>query len=145
MPSRRALLKATGAVGGIAGVFGLTQLPIRSHLYDFWLVNRRNEPTSVDVRLHADGKEVLHSTVDLPTGGSTHLSCQWPRTAWSYRVAVRLAGSEKWRTDTWDEDGRICRKIEVNRKAMTDSLGPFTFRESGCPTTVGNSCGSDSD
>jgi hypothetical protein len=143
MPRRRNLLRLAGAVG-VGGTIGVVSqaFPIRTRLHDVRLKNDRTVPTSVTVRLDADGKQVLDSTFDLDPLSRIHLPCEWPRAAWSYRVAVRPEGHDEWESITWNEDGRVCKKISINDAAATRRFGPVTFRYTpDCPYPRGeNSC-----
>jgi hypothetical protein len=135
MVTRRALLKTGGVVGVPAAVLGGIQIfPIRPRLYDVRLDNRRAETVSVDVRLAADDTTVLESTIDVPPDELLHLPCTWPRAAWSYEMAVRVADEAEWQTITWSNTGKLCKKIVINEAGR--SFGPVSFHESSCPTAL---------
>ena len=133
MVQRRALLKIGGILGVSAAVgAGATSLPIRRRLHDVLLVNRRDERVRVDVRVAASNERVVESTVDLGVEGVKHLSCEWPRTAWNYELAVRPADSDQWQSVTVSDGGRICEKIPIE---AADESDPVTFyRSAECPT-----------
>jgi hypothetical protein len=135
MITRRTLLKTGGVVGVPAAVgVGVLVFPIRPHLYDVRLDNRRTETVNIDVRLDADDTTVLESTMDVPSDELLHLPCEWPRAAWSYEMAVRVADQDEWQTGTWSNGGKLCKKIVINEAGK--SFGPVSFYESSCPTTL---------
>ena len=138
--NRRSLLKVAGGVAALGGVtLGSVALPIRAHLRDIRLVNYRSEPVSIELRLDADGETAFRSTADLGSKELIHLSCEWPETAWSYRMAVRIENHDEWETITWDADGDLCKKIAI--VADDRSYGPVSFFESpGCPSSIERSC-----
>jgi len=142
MLNRRTLLKAGGVVGvpAVIGV-GAQVFPIRPHLYDVQITNRRAETVGINVRLDADDTTVLDSVIDVPPDELLHLTCEWPRAAWTYDMAVRLAEQDEWQTITWNTAGKLCKKIVINETGK--SLDPVSFYESGsCPTTLDeHSCG----
>jgi hypothetical protein len=114
-------------------------LPIRAHLRDIRLVNYRSEPVSAELRLDADGETAFRSTADLRPNELIHLSCEWPETAWSYTMAVRIENRDEWEAITWDGDGDLCKKIAI--VAEDRSYGPVSFFESpGCPSSIERSC-----
>ncbi len=62
MVTRRTLLEVDGVVGVPAAVgAGVWVFPVRPHLYDLRLDNRRNETVNIDMRLDADDTTVLES------------------------------------------------------------------------------------
>jgi hypothetical protein len=141
MVSRRTLLEA-GAVVGIPAAIGVgvEVSPIRPHLYDVRLDNRRSETVNIAVRLDTDDTTVLESTIDVPPDELLHLPCEWPRAAWTYGVAVRVADRDEWQTATWTDAGKLCKKIVINEAG--EPFGPVSFYASSCPTTLGeHSCG----
>jgi hypothetical protein len=119
---------------------GVQVFPIRPHLYDVRFDNRRTEAADIDVRLDADDRSVLESRVDVPSDKLLHLPCEWPRAAWTYEMAVRVAEQDEWRTVTRTNTGRLCKKIVINEAGT--SSDPVSFHESSCPTALGErSCG----
>lgn len=142
MVTRRTLLKAGGVVGvPLAIGVGMQVFPIRPQLYDVRIDNRRSEATSVALRLAANGETAVRSTVKVPTDDLLHLSCEWPRAAWSYEMAVQPAAHDEWQTITWDSAEKLCKKIVINEE--NSSIGPVSFFDSSpCPTTLDeHSCG----
>lgn len=135
MVTRRTLLKAGGVVGVPAAVgVGAQVFPIHPHWYDVRLDNRRADTVNIDVRLDADDTTVLESTIDVPSDELLHLSCAWPRAAWSYEMAVRVADWDEWQTITWNNAGKLCKKTVINEAGK--SFGPVSFYESSCPTAL---------
>lgn len=140
MLKRRTLLKAGGAVGTV-GAVGLGAAHFRTRLYDVRLDNERSERVSVEIRLDADGERAVDATFDLRPHEQIHLPCEWPRAAWSYRMAARPEGASEWRTITWDDGGKHCKKVQIN--AEDERFGPVSFYYSAdCPWRFEeNSCG----
>jgi hypothetical protein len=138
MVERRTLLKAGGVVGvPVALGVGVQVFPIRPHLYDVQFDNRRSDVVRLDVQLDADGETAVQSTVEVPPDDLFHLSCEWPRVAWSYEMAVRLTDRTDWQTISWSKGGKLCKKIVINKEDA--SLEPVSFYESNsCPRTVGS-------
>lgn len=135
MVARRTLLKAGGVVGVPAAIgVGVQIFPIRPHLYDVRLDNRRAETVNIDVRLVVDDTTVLESTIDVPPDELLHLPCEWPRVAWTYEMAVRIADQDEWQTITWTNTGKLCKKIVINEAGK--SSGTVSFYESSCPTAL---------
>jgi hypothetical protein len=89
---------------------------------------------NIDVRLDADDTTVLESTISVPSDELLHLPCEWPRAAWSYEMAVRVADQDEWQTGTWSNGGKLCKKIVINEAGK--SFGPVSFYESSCPTAL---------
>jgi hypothetical protein len=140
MVARRTLLK-TGGVVGVAAAVGVAveAFPVRPHLYDVRLTNRRDDTVSIGVRLAADDTTVIESTIDVPPDELLHLPCEWPRAAWTYEMAIRPADRDEWQTITWTGAGTLCKKIVINEAGT--SSGPVSFYDSSCPTTLGeHSC-----
>lgn len=136
MVQRRTLLKVGGVLGVSATVAaGAQLLPIRPHLYDVRLASHRAETVSVEVQMDADDTTVLDTGIDVPPDTLLRLPCEWPRAAWTYEIAVRVADRDEWRRATWSGGRRLCMKIDINETGK--SYGPVTFREAGsCPTTL---------
>jgi hypothetical protein len=141
MPSRRSLLATVGgsvAVGAIA--VGSGRFSVRTHLRDIRLVNNRRDRATVELRLTADGNTTYRSTVNLQSGELIHLPCEWPASAWSYRIQVRLADSDQWESRQWRSNGDLCKKVVVEE--LDSEFGPVSFYESpGCPPSVETTCG----
>jgi|APHM01.1.fsa_nt_gi hypothetical protein len=136
MVERRALLKAGGVVGvPVAVGVGVEVFPIRPRLYDVQVDNRRSDVVSLDMRLDADGDTAFQSTIAVPADELLHLSCEWPRVAWSYKMTVRLTDRNDWQTIQWRKGGKLCKQIVINKEDT--SLKPVSFYESGsCPKTL---------
>jgi len=106
------------------------------------LVNRREEPILVDVRVAAGDNPVLESSVVLAADAARHLSCEWPRKAWSYEVAVRPADSDQWHSVSVSEGGQICEKVAIEAAEQSDAVTfyrsaecPNRFRDHSCATS----------
>jgi hypothetical protein len=135
MVTRRTLFKTAGILGvPVAVGVGVQSLPIRPHLYDVRFDNRRAETVDIDVRLDADDTTVFESTIDVPPDELLHLPCAWPRAAWTYEMAVRVADRDDWQTITWSNAGKLCKKIVITDAGK--SFGPVSFYDSSCPTTL---------
>ena len=142
MPSidRRELLKAGGALGAAAAL-GDAALGGPTVLTDVRLVNRREEPTDVALRLRANGLDALDRTLDLLPDDTLHLPCEWPRPALLYELSVRPEDHDTWETARYDELGGVCEKVAIEDREVP--LDPVTsYSSHPCPTTLPrNSCG----
>lgn len=89
------------------------------------------------MRLTADGETAPRSTIEMAADELLNLSCEWPRVAWSYRMAVPPSDREEWQTIDWTESGKLCKKIVINEP--DPALDPVSFYESSsCPRSFGD-------
>jgi hypothetical protein len=142
MPSieRRELLKAGGVLGAVAALGGAA-LGGPTLLTDLRVMNRRDEPTAVDLRLTANGLDALERTLEMPPNDTVHLPCDWPRPALFYELSVRPEGHDTRETIRYDEFGEICKKVAIEDRDVPQA--PVTFYSSyPCPTNLSrSSCG----
>jgi hypothetical protein len=137
---RRRELLVGGGVAAASFAAAVLGVPTPTRLYDVFVVNRRDEPVSVQFELRADGTAAIDRTLELDAGDRIHLGCTWPSVAISYAASVQVPGSDDPETIRWTDRGRICKKIAIEDAAADRDVSFYTSYP--CPTNrPTHSCG----